>query len=151
MKLFRRNKKGFTLIEVVAVIAIIAILGSIVAVSTIAILKNAEKKTVTTRLNNYWSISTKVFHQVNHGFSTGTGTGAIKELLKTRLGSKVKNITLGTGKCTSLSKDAMYIQYEYNEQSLMNKYKIVCIWTRYEDNYYYTTDGETIVGPKTSL
>ena len=150
MRSFRRNKKGFTLIEVLVVITIIAILGSIVAVSTVAILRNAEKKTVTARLNNYWSISAKAFHQVNHGFSTGSGTTALKDLLKTRLGSGI-TIVLGTDKCTSLSKNTVYLQYEYNQQSLNNKYKLVCIWTRYEDNYYYTTDGESIVGPKTSL
>ena len=46
MKKLRKNKKGFTLVELVVVIAILAILASTATVATIAILNNARKTPV---------------------------------------------------------------------------------------------------------
>jgi|GEM_PF-3462294 len=44
---FRKNKKGFTLVELVVVIAILAILASVATVATVTILNNARKTPVT--------------------------------------------------------------------------------------------------------
>lgn len=46
MKKLRKNKKGFTLVELVVVIAILAVLASTATVATIAILNNARKSPV---------------------------------------------------------------------------------------------------------
>ena len=52
MRFFRRNKKAFTLIELLIVIAIIGVLSAIVTISTMAILRSMEKKSATTKRNN---------------------------------------------------------------------------------------------------
>lgn len=148
MNFFRRNKKGFTLIEVVVVIAIIAILSAIVTVTTIAILKSSRKKAVTSRLTGYWSITATAFNQINKGFTTYNSPNA--DFLSTRLGLKKEAIKLGTDECSSLSNDCIYIQYKENQKSASNKYTLVCIWTRQSGEYYYTTDGKTVSGPKKS-
>ena len=44
---FKKNKKGFTLVELIVVIAILAILASVATVATIAILNNSRKTPVT--------------------------------------------------------------------------------------------------------
>ena len=149
MSSYRRNKKGFTLVEVVVVIAIIAILGSIIAVSVMAILKNSEKKAVSTKLTSYWKITSTAFSQINKGFATATSPSAT--FLESRLPLKNSQIKLGTEKCTSISKDeSIYIQYTKNTKSVNNKYTLVCIWLRYNGKYYYTTDGKDVTGPKDS-
>lgn len=48
MKKLFRNKKGFTLVELVVVIAILAILAGVATGATIGILKNARKNTLKT-------------------------------------------------------------------------------------------------------
>lgn len=148
MNFFRRNKKGFTLIEVVVVIAIIAILASIVTVSTIAVLRNSQKNAVSSKLNSYWGTTAQVIHQINHGFSSS----GLDALLSTRLGNGVVFST-GTKKCSSLKEGAIYIQYTLNTKSISNKYTLTCIWARYKDKYYYTTDGQVdhVIGPKDKL
>ena len=148
MSFFRRNKKAFTLIEILVVIAIIGILSAIVTVSTIAIVKNSRKKAVSARLCSYWSITATAFNQINKGFTTYSSPNA--DFLATRLGLEKKSIKLGSEECTSLSNDQIYIQYKYNSKSVSNKYSLVCIWTRYNNDYYYTTDGKTVSGPKNS-
>ena len=45
---FRKNKKAFTLVELIVVIAIIAILGTVVGVSVTGFVNNAKKRTVDT-------------------------------------------------------------------------------------------------------
>ena len=147
MRLFRRNKKGFTLIEVIVIIGILAILSSIVAVSMIAILRKSEKNTVTSTLNGYWKITVTSFNQINKGFTTVTSP--TKDFLKTRLNTT--KLSIGTSDPTSISEGYIYIKYEKNPKSVYNKYKVVCIYMRYKDNYYYTTDGISVTGPKESI
>ena len=48
MKRLMKNKKGFTLVELVVVIAILAILAGVATGATIGILKNARKNTLKT-------------------------------------------------------------------------------------------------------
>lgn len=142
MNIFRRNKKGFTLIEVVVVIAIIGILASIVTVSTIAVLRNSRKNAASAKLTGYWSTCAQAVHQMNHGFSSTT----LESLLQTRL----SNVTVkaGTKKCSSLKDGEIYVQYSINTKSITNKYSLTCMWTRYKDDYYSTTDGNSVSGPK---
>ena len=142
----RRNKKGFTLIEIIVVIAIIAILGGIVAGSIYAVYRKSEKKAATSKLTESWSITTTAFHQINRGFTTFSSPNV--NFLSTRLGTT--KIILGTNECESLAKDYIYIRYEYNPKSVSNKYKVVCIWTNKDGNYYYTTDGKNVIGPQSA-
>ena len=154
MAWFRRNKKAFTLIEIVVVIGIIAILAAIVTVSTIAILKNTQKKAAASKLRSHWSITVTYFNQVNKGFTTYSTPQT--EALATRLGTKSKYLSMGTDECSGLSDDDkgnysyMYIQYKINETSLSNKYQVVAIHIRYKGEYYSTTDGQEITGPKSA-
>ena len=143
MKVFRRNKKGFTLIEVLVVVAIIAILGAIVTASTVAILRSSRKKAVTSNLTSYWSITVTAFNQINKGYTTSASPSAA--FLKTRLNFEPK---LGTGDCPKLSENEIYIKYEYNSKSVNQKYTVTAIYIRYKNQYYYTTDGKTVTGPK---
>ena len=156
MTVFKRNKKGFTLIELVAVIAIIAILGGIVAASTVAIVKNSTKKSIASKLKSYWSITNTAFDQINKGFSTYDNPDVY--FLSTRL--KTNNLFIGTKECTSLpdpyspenknKDDPIYIQYSDNPKSLRKRYTIVQIWIRHGNDYYYTKDGKTVVGPNST-
>ena len=66
MKL-RRNKKGFTLVELVVVIAILAILASVATVATVTILNNARKTPVT-------DTASSVKNQIQYWYASGTKT-----------------------------------------------------------------------------
>ena len=149
MKLFRRNKKGFTLIELVVVIAIVGILATIVTLSVMAVVRNAKEKAAATALTAYWNNTVKSFHQVNRGLSTYNEPS--EEFLAIRLGLDKGNLIVSESKCTSLPGTTfIYIQYTDNPKSVYNRYTVKCIWMLRDDQYYYTTDGNTIVGPKSS-
>ena len=67
MKL-RRNKKGFTLVELVVVIAILAILASVATVATVTILNNARKTPVT-------DTASSVKNQIQYWYAQGVKSG----------------------------------------------------------------------------
>ena len=144
MSAFRRNKKGFTLIEVIVAIAIIAILASIVTVTIMAILRSQEKTSATKALKSTWNNSNKALKQLNTGLSTYRAPS--EAFLKIHLGTD--KIAVGIKECVSLKNGYFYIQYADNPSSVRNRYTLVCIWYRYEDHYYYTTDGKKVIGPK---
>ena len=122
MRRFCKNKKGFTLLEVIVVIAIIAILGMIVAASTIAVLRNAEKKAATNTLSNYWNLTSKAVDQANLGLTIG---GVSKDLVASRISiSDPKKLTVSTTACKSLSEGYVYVQYSYNNKSVNHKYTL---------------------------
>lgn len=149
MKLFRKNKKGFTLLEVIVVIAIVAILGMIVTASVIAALRNAEKKAATTTLSNYWNLTSKAVNQANLGL---TMNGITTDLIKTRLGITGNNtLEVKTTACKSLAEGHTYVQYSVNNKSVNHKYSLVRITINYKGKIYYTTDGKEVVGPKSSV
>lgn len=50
---FRRNKKGFTLVELIVVIAILAILAAVATVSITGIVNNASKNAIRSDLARY--------------------------------------------------------------------------------------------------
>lgn len=147
MRIFRRNRKGFTLIEVLVVIAIIGILGGIVAVSTVAVLKNSEKKSATTTLINYWNLTAQAFNQINLGFTmTDRPTSAF---IATRLGKDSNMVTCVTSECTTLTTDGkVHIQYTDNKSSRNSRYQIKRIAMKYNGKLYYTDDGKTVKGPR---
>ena len=62
---FRKNKKGFTLVELVVVIAILAILASVATVATVTILNNARKSPVV-------DTASSVKSQIQYWYATGT-------------------------------------------------------------------------------
>lgn len=93
---FRKNKKGFTLVELVVVIAILAILASVATVATVTVLNNARKTPVQDTLN---TIKTQVsMYQVDTGFDTswkGSGSGkTAKKGLAGFLGENLKDVTI---------------------------------------------------------
>ncbi len=147
MKLSRRNKKGFTLIEVVVVTLIIAILGSIVGVSIAAVIKNTEKKSATTALTNYWNLTSQAFNQINLGLSnTTTPTNTF---LATRLGKQNGTVICTKNACTKLStKGNIHVQYDENASSKFARYTIKRIVLNYNGKLYYTDDGKSIKGPR---
>ena len=146
---FRRNKKGFTLIEVLVVIAIIGILGAIATVSTVAALRNSERKAAETALTNYWRLTSQYLDQVNKRMTTSYAPE--KNALAARIGRPATEIELNTAPCKSLSDNMLYIQYAENEKSINNRYTVVAIVYNYEGKYYKTTDGKTFGNPTTSL
>lgn len=76
MKL-RKNKKGFTLVELVVVIAILAVLAGTATVATIAILNNSRKTPVTDAAN---SIKNQMSYYVLDGEYADTKEGFLKYL-----------------------------------------------------------------------
>ncbi|MBO4473191.1 MAG: prepilin-type N-terminal cleavage/methylation domain-containing protein, partial [Clostridia bacterium] len=90
----RGNSKAFTLIELVVVIAIIAILSMIVTASTIAVLRNTQRKSMETTLSNYWRLTETYFDQINKGMSASGAPQ--REALGTRLNMRYSYIILKT-------------------------------------------------------
>ena len=144
---FRRNKKGFTLVELLVVIAIIGILGAIATVSVIKINEKTEKKAAETALTNYWRLTSQYLDQVNNRMTTSYA--AEKNALATRIGLPATSIELNTAPCKSLS-GTLYVQYAENEKSINNRYTLVAIHYKYEGKYYKTTDGKTVGKPTTT-
>lgn len=149
MGVFRKRKKGFTVIEIVVVVAIIAVLATIVTVSTVAILKSSEKKSATSSLTNYWNLSVQAFNQINLGFTTLNRPNS--SFLASRLGKAAGDVIVGQNECLVLSDGRIHIQYTDNPESTKNRYQIKRIVIKYKDHYYYTDDGKTIYGPRDSL
>ena len=138
----RRNKKAFTLIELLVVIAIIGILGSIVAVSTIAIMRNSEQKSMETMLRNYWRLTATYFDQVNKHLSTDQVPD--RNAIAARLNLDYKTIQLKTSATKSLSKNYLFIQYSDNPKSQIARFSIVKMIYRYKDTYYKMDDGQNM-------
>ena len=135
MRRFCKNKKGFTLIEVIVVIAIVAILGMIVTASTIAVLRNAESKAAEKTLRNYWNLTSKAVDQANLGLTIG---GVTKDLVKTRLGiTNANTLTVSTSACKDLKEGYTYVQYSINNKSINHKYTLTRITINYKGNIYY--------------
>ena len=145
MDRIRRNKKAFTLVEMIVVIAIIGILGTIVTLSVNSVRKSGERKTAKTTLVNYWDISEQVFNQINLGYISRPTPGVFKP----RLGTT--NVNVVSSACTSLNEGYVFIQYNENLGSRTKRYTIKRIVIKYKDYYYYTDDGKTIYGPRSSI
>lgn len=144
----RKQKKAFTLIELVVVIMIIGILGAIVTASTIAILRNSERKSLETTLTNYWRLTETYFDQVNKKMTTFDAPQ--RDAIATRLNMKNTLIQLKTTPCKSLSNNYLYIQYSDNPKSTIARYSIVKMTYRYNGTFYKTEDGQTITYSKES-
>ena len=142
MKRRRGNRKAFTLIEVVVVIAIIGILAAIVTASTIAVLRNSERKTIETTLTNYWRLTETYFNQVNKGM-TAAGTPQ-RDAIATRINMRSTYVLLKTNPCQSCSNNYLYIQYSDNSKSSIARFSIVKMTYRYKGTYYKTEDGKTV-------
>lgn len=93
---FRKNKKGFTLVELVVVIAILAILASVATVATVTVLNNARKTPVQDTLNTLKS--QVAMYQNDIGYTTSwrnSGSGKNeKKGLAAFLGENVKDVTI---------------------------------------------------------
>jgi len=138
----RGNSKAFTLIELVVVIAIIAILSMIVTASTIAVLRNTQRKSMETTLSNYWRLTEMYFNQINKGMSTSGAPQ--REALGTRLNMRYSYIILKTTPCQSCSNNYLHIQYADNPKSSISRYSIVKMTYRYKGTYYKTEDGQNV-------
>ena len=140
MRAMHKDKKAFTLIEIIVVIAIIGILAMIVSVSTVAIMRNSEKKGATTTLSQYWSISTTTFDMINKRITTYTQPDAV--LLATRLNVDSSKLTVSTADCKELSEGKIYIQYTDNPKNNYTRYTLKRILINYKGTIYYTDDGK---------
>lgn len=138
----RGNSKAFTLIELVIVIAIIGVLAMIVTASTIAVLRNAERKSLETTLTNYWRLTETYFDQVNKGMTTTNIPQ--REALGTRLNMKYTFILLKTTPCQSCSNNYLYIQYADNPKSSIARFSITKMTYKYKGTYYKTEDGQNV-------
>ena len=148
--LFRKNRKGFTLIEIVVVIGIIGILATLVTVSIFAVQRNSEKNAAQKSLSGYWSLTEQAFNQVNLGYSTYKSPTAM--LIASRIGLQTNQITISKEECSKLSgTKILYIQYTEDPSSARNRYKIARIIIKYNNRYYYTDDGKKCYGPRDSL
>ena len=141
-----RNKKAFTLVELIVVIAILGVLASIVTVSASSAKKSSEKRAATSAIVGYWNTTNNYFYQLN---ATRTGPPKVAQL-KTRLGNDVVQ-GIGEDPPTSLSKGKIYIQYAVNNGNVGSKYTIVKITYNYSGRYYSSVDGSTVTGPRDSL
>ena len=151
---FRKNRKGFTLIELVVVIAIIGILGMIVTVSVIAVKKSVEKKSATSALTNYWNLTETTFNQINIGNTTFRYPNAT--LIASRIGVETSQLTVTTAECTGLTGTGnkrvyIHIQYAEDPTSAKHRFSIVRIVMKYDGKYYYTDDGKSSYGPRDSM
>lgn len=104
MKKLRKNKKGFTLVELVVVIAILAILASTATVATIAILNNARKTPITDAAATMKTYMPQYVLDSNYGTDKAGLTKYLEDL------SKDFTVDTATGtNVTSASGDAIHI------------------------------------------
>lgn len=149
MRHFRKNKKGFTLIEVIVVVAIIGILSAIATLSVMAVYRNNETKAATTAITNYWKTTARAFNQINLGYSTIKTPNS--SFIAAQLGKANGTVTVSTSPCTTLSKGRIHIQYEKDPTNRLNQFTIKRIVINYEGKYYYSDDGKKVRGPKDSM
>ncbi len=95
-------KKGFTLVELLAVIAILAILVIIALPNVLGMFQNAKKNTFTTELQNIYKSATTQY--VSDSMNRGAGTGATKLMyIRTKDESGNGTVSAGTKKELDLS------------------------------------------------
>ena len=51
----------------------------------------------------------------------------------------------------ALAKGKIYIRYAVNPDDLSGKYSIAKMYYRYEDHYYYSTNGDNVIGPNDTI
>ena len=143
MKLCRRNKKGFTLIELIVVIAIIGILGAIVTISVTAVVRDAEIDAAGKKLTTLWSRSNLATDMINKGLATVAAPD--ETFYKTYISEK---FTLSKDPCAEASDISdsvpVYIQYAENKSSSIKPFSIKKIWINYKGRVYYTEDGTSV-------
>lgn len=137
-----RNKKGFTLIEIVVVIAIIGILGAIATMSGMAIIKNNEKKAAATSVKNYWKLSTQTFNQLNLGYKNAKKATDLKTFLAAQLGTN--ELVVSTAECSALKEGGIYVQYLQDSKNTNNRYQLIALSYNYKGRIFYTTDGKNV-------
>ena len=140
-----KNRKGFTLIEIIVAIAIIAVLSTIGVVSISSALNTSGKKAASTFLSSTWSTTATYFLQASSGFTSDT-TISRATLNKTFNDGRVYALSETALNTTSnsLTNGKVYIQYQVNTSSIQ-KYTIVKITYKYKNKYYSTINGGTTV------
>lgn len=125
MKL-RKNKKGFTLVELVVVIAILAVLAGTATVATIAILNNSRKTPVTDAANSMknqmqYYVLDDSFDATLNGFKAYLAQSMPDVVVDANANSDVKNapaddkihvlVSVGSGLKSSTWSVVVYTQY----------------------------------------
>ena len=107
----RKNKKGFTLVELIVVIAIMAVLaGTIAGVTVSQLNKNTDKTNVSTNLNSLVSaIVTEIADNGTGAFDNATGTTEATQYVSTKittfLQGKASGISIANNKAAAKKGD----------------------------------------------
>lgn len=136
----RKNKKGFTLVELVVVIAILAVLAGTATVATIAILNNARKTPVTDAAD---SIQNQMQLYV-----MDSSYDATKDGFKKYLGDSMPDLVFDTATAnnvTTCSDDKIHVTL-VNASGLKSSTWAVIVYTQYykirvQYNYDTTNKG----------
>lgn len=148
MKKLRKNKKGFTLVELVVVIAILAILASTATVATIAILNNARKTPVSDAAGKLKDAMQQYYLDDSYPETLAGFTNYLKvSLPDVSVDGTVKtNVTAATD-------DAIHIALSRNSElkSGAKASWTATVYTKYykcEVVYQYDSTNKTLLTPK---
>ncbi len=145
MKKLRRNKKGFTLVELIVVIAILAILASTATVATIAILNNARKTPVSDAAGKLKEQMTYYYQDAEYADTLAGFTSYLK--------LQMPDLVVETSPKTSVSApsdDAIHVALNKSSKLKSETWNAI-VYTKYYKctiTYQYDATNKTLTVPK---